>query len=82
MGSKAAGADAVADVVAANCTPTDGTMGEDVVLVGFLERRTGLGLPLKKERRGDWLSAHFALGKLKTWMKEWSKIFHDRENGP
>jgi len=53
MGSKAAGADAVADVVAANCTPTDGTMGEDVVLVGFLEWRTGLGLPLKKERRDD-----------------------------
>ena len=54
MGSKAAGADVVVDaVVAANCAPTDGMMGEDVELTGFLERRTGLGLPLKKERRDD-----------------------------
>ena len=53
MGSKAAGADVVVDVVVANCAPTDGMMGEDVELTEFLERRTGLGLPLKKERRDD-----------------------------
>jgi hypothetical protein len=27
--------------------------GEDVELAEFLERRTGLGLPLKKEQRDD-----------------------------
>ena len=53
MGSKVAGADVVVDVVAAKCAPTDGMMGEDIELLGFLERRTGLGLPLKKERRDD-----------------------------
>ena len=36
--------------------PAEGMTGEETVFAGFRERQTGLGLPLKKERRDDQFS--------------------------